>query len=44
MTLIIIHHTLLGFEISHEVLDLPLWYYDDNDDTDDIDDDDQQWQ
>ena len=41
MTSITVHHTLLGFETSHEVLDLPSRYYDDNDD---IDDDDQQWQ
>ena len=41
MTLITVNHTLLGFETSHEVLDLPSRYYDDNDD---IDDDDQQWQ
>ena len=44
MTSITVHHTLLGFETSHEVLDLPSRYYNDNDDIDDIDDDDQQWQ
>ena len=44
MTSITVHHNLLGFETSHEVLDLPSRYYDDNDDIDDIDDDDQQRQ